>query len=88
MLSGTAFGVDFNPMADRLRVVSDAEQNLRANADTGATTTDATLNRAAFAVTARCVYEQLRRHRDHDAVRHRHAERPAAHAESAERRHS
>ena len=52
MLSGAAFGVDFNPMADRLRIVSDAEQNLRANADTGATTTDATLTRGAFAVTA------------------------------------
>jgi hypothetical protein len=52
MLSGAAFGVDFNPMADRLRVVSDTEQNLRANADTGATTTDAMLTRGAFAVTA------------------------------------
>jgi hypothetical protein len=52
MLSGTTFGVDFNPLADRLRVVSDLEQNLRANADTGATTTDATLLRGAFAVTA------------------------------------
>ena len=48
MLSGAAFGVDFNPLADRLRVVSDTEQNLRANVDTGATTTDATL-------TARCI---------------------------------
>jgi hypothetical protein len=52
MLSGTAFGVDFNPFADRLRIVSDGEQNLRANADTGATTTDAMLNRGPFAVTA------------------------------------
>ncbi len=52
MLSGAAFGVDFNPLADRLRVVSDTEQNLRANVDTGATTTDATLARGAFAVTA------------------------------------
>ena len=52
MLSGATFGVDFNPLADRLRVVSDAEQNLRANVDTGATTTDATLIRGAFAVTA------------------------------------
>jgi hypothetical protein len=52
MLSGAAFGVDFNPAADRLRIVSDTEQNLRANADTGATTTDAMLNRGPFAVTA------------------------------------
>jgi hypothetical protein len=35
-LSGTAFGFDFNPTSDRIRVVSDAEQNLRLNPDTGA----------------------------------------------------
>jgi hypothetical protein len=35
-LSGTAFGFDFNPTVDRIRVVSDAEQNLRLNPDTGA----------------------------------------------------
>ncbi|HYF25270.1 MAG TPA: DUF4394 domain-containing protein [Baekduia sp.] len=28
-LNGTAFGVDFNPVADALRLTSDAEQNLR-----------------------------------------------------------
>jgi hypothetical protein len=28
-LAGTSFGVDFNPVADALRIVSDAEQNLR-----------------------------------------------------------
>jgi len=50
-LSGAAFGVDFNPVPDRLRTVSDAEQNLRSNVDTGATTTDLTLNRP-FTVTA------------------------------------
>jgi hypothetical protein len=52
MLGGATFGVDFNPLADRLRVVSDTEQNLRANADTGATTTDGTLTRGPFAATA------------------------------------
>ena len=36
LLSGTRFGVDFNPMVDRLRVVSDAEQNLRINPNNGA----------------------------------------------------
>jgi hypothetical protein len=36
--------VDFNPLADRLRVVSDAGQSLRINVDTGATTTDTSLN--------------------------------------------
>lgn len=35
-LRGTTFGVDFNPVPDRLRVVSDARQNLRLNPDTGA----------------------------------------------------
>jgi Tol biopolymer transport system component len=42
-LSGTSFGVDFNPVPDRLRVVSDADQNLRFNVDTGAATVDTTL---------------------------------------------
>lgn len=35
-LSGTRFGVDFNPVADRVRVVSDSGQNLRVHPDTGA----------------------------------------------------
>ena len=35
-LRGSRFGVDFNPAADRLRVVSDAGQNLRLHPDTGA----------------------------------------------------
>lgn len=43
-LSGTSFGVDFNPVVDRLRIVSDNGQNLRANVDTGATIVDAPLN--------------------------------------------
>jgi hypothetical protein len=37
-LTGTAFGVDFNPAADRLRVVSDNGQNLRHNVNAGGTT--------------------------------------------------
>jgi hypothetical protein len=45
-ISGTAFAVDFNPVADRLRVISNTGQSLRINADTGATTTDGTINRA------------------------------------------
>ncbi|MEK2481574.1 DUF4394 domain-containing protein, partial [Lactobacillus acidophilus] len=36
-LSGTEFGVDLNPVADRLRVVSNTGQNLRINVDNGAT---------------------------------------------------
>ena len=38
-LSGTSFGVDFNPAANRLRVVSDTGQNLRHNLDDAAATT-------------------------------------------------
>ena len=34
-LSGTSFGLDFNPTVDRIRVVSDADQNFRLNPDTG-----------------------------------------------------
>ena len=35
-LNGKAFGVDFNPVPDRIRVVSDADQSLRLHPDTGA----------------------------------------------------
>ncbi|MES2758562.1 MAG: DUF4394 domain-containing protein [Pseudomonadota bacterium] len=45
-ISGTAFAVDFNPVADRLRVISNTGQSLRINADTGATTTDGAINAA------------------------------------------
>lgn len=34
-LSGTSFGFDFNPVIDRIRVVSDTDQNLVLNPDTG-----------------------------------------------------
>src|SRR5207249_880313 len=47
-LVGTGFGIDFNPVADRLRLVSDADQNLRLNANDGTlTATDALLAFAA-----------------------------------------
>ena len=48
-IAGTAFAVDFNPVADRLRVISNSGQNLRINVDTGATTTDGVINRAGVA---------------------------------------
>ena len=35
-LKGRCFGMDFNPAADRIRVVSDVGQNLRLHPDTGA----------------------------------------------------
>ncbi len=50
-LSGTAFGLDFNPVPDRLRVVSTAGENLRVNVDTGAVTTDTALTGANAAGT-------------------------------------
>src|SRR5688572_1557594 len=34
-LNGTAFGFDFNPTVDRIRVVSDTDQNLRLNPTNG-----------------------------------------------------
>jgi hypothetical protein len=35
-LTGTAWDIDFNPSADRLRIVSNSEQNMRWNPSTGA----------------------------------------------------
>ena len=46
-LAGTEFGVDFNPVADRLRIVGNTGQSLRINVDTGATTTDGSINGGA-----------------------------------------
>jgi hypothetical protein len=47
-LSGTNFGFDFNPVPDRVRVSSDADQNLRLNPNDGTlTATDGTLAYAA-----------------------------------------
>lgn len=45
VLTGTSFGVDFNPQADRLRVVSNTGQNLRVNlvSTAGNTTIDTAL---------------------------------------------
>lgn len=49
-LSGTAFGVDFNPVPDRLRVTSNAGQNLRIDVITGVVTVDAPLNGATTSI--------------------------------------
>lgn len=43
--TGARFGFDFNPMADRLRIISDSDQNLRANVVGGATTVDTAITR-------------------------------------------
>ena len=47
-LDGNSFGVDFNPAADRLRIISNTGQNLRHNVNAGGmTTADGALNYAA-----------------------------------------
>jgi hypothetical protein len=52
-LSGTEFGFDFNPVVDRIRVVSNTGQNLRLNPNDGAVAAnDAALNPGAPSVTA------------------------------------
>jgi hypothetical protein len=43
-LTGTAFGADFNPGIDALRVTSDTGLNARINVDDGVTTTDVATN--------------------------------------------
>jgi len=42
-ITGASFGVDFNPTVDRLRFVTDTDQNFRINPDTGVTVVDGTL---------------------------------------------
>lgn len=50
-LSGNSYGFDFNPTVDRIRVVSDAGQNLRLNPIDGTlTATDGMLNGAAMSL--------------------------------------
>jgi hypothetical protein len=46
-VGNTAVGIDFNPAADRLRVVTAADNNLRINVATGATLVDGALTYAA-----------------------------------------
>lgn len=46
-VGAATMGIDFNPVPDRLRVVSNAGNNLRINVDTGAALTDGTLAYAA-----------------------------------------
>lgn len=48
-LASNALSVDFNPAADRLRVIADNGQSLRINVDTGLTTTDGDINRVGVA---------------------------------------
>ncbi|MBE7174120.1 MAG: DUF4394 domain-containing protein [Williamsia sp.] len=53
LLSGTNFGFDFNPAADRIRVVSNTGQNLRLDPNTGlVAAVDANLNPGSPSVSA------------------------------------
>jgi hypothetical protein len=45
-LNGTSFGFDFNPTADRLRIISDSGQNLRIVPDSGFVMADLNINGA------------------------------------------
>jgi hypothetical protein len=52
-LSGTAFGFDFNPTVDRIRIVSNSGQNLRAHPETGViAAVDGNINPSNSVVTA------------------------------------
>jgi hypothetical protein len=51
-LDGTSFGVDFNPAANRLRIVSDAGQNLRHDVSLATDGTTADLDLSATGVVA------------------------------------
>lgn len=44
--SGTNFGIDFNPVPDRLRIIGDGGQNLRANVADGVVATDTAITRS------------------------------------------
>lgn len=45
---GSNFGLDFNPVPDRLRFVNDGDQNLRINPDNAITIVDGTVNPSDF----------------------------------------
>lgn len=51
-LSGTQFAVDFNPVPDRIRIISNTGQNLRVNPVDGITITDGAINPSPAAITA------------------------------------
>ena len=51
-LSGSDFGFDFNPVVDRIRIVSNTGQNLRANPATAANVVDGNINPGGLSITA------------------------------------
>jgi len=50
-LNGTSFGVDFNPVPDKLRVISNTGQNLRLNPDGTLFATDTSITPAGVTIT-------------------------------------
>jgi len=52
LLSGTQFGFDFNPIVDRIRIVSNTGQNLRFNPLDGSVILDGALNPATTGITS------------------------------------
>jgi Domain of unknown function (DUF4394)/PEP-CTERM motif len=48
--TGGKFGFDFNPMADRLRIISETDQNLAANVTDGVTASQTAITRAGGAI--------------------------------------
>lgn len=59
-LSGSRFGFDFNPVPDRLRITSDADQSLRVDVSTGVATVDGPLNPGNPNVTASAYTNSVR----------------------------
>jgi hypothetical protein len=51
-LEGTSFGFDFNPVPDRIRIISNTGQNLRVNPDNGVAIVDGSINPAPAFITA------------------------------------
>lgn len=50
-LNGTDFGFDFNPVVDRIRIISNTGQNLRFNPNDGGLLVDGPVNPAGLAIT-------------------------------------
>ncbi len=51
-LAGAGLGIDFDPVTDRMRIVSSTGQNLRVDVDTGLVTTDTAINGTSTGFTA------------------------------------
>ena len=85
---GSGVGVDFNPVPDRMRVVTAAGENYRVNPANGFVFTDAALNPGSPLVDRRGVHEQLPGCDHDDAVRHRRRNGRPCDPDAAEQRHA